>query len=142
MNKIVEGIMEVKNMKPEEFRKQKEEYEKIIKKQITDEEFERLLQKFQNFFQILYEKRAKGQITDEKFERLLRRQYKAQKFSQKLEKFEWVLWPVSIIMGLAIIADWPGPWFPGAEAFKFLGLVIVVSGAGFLIQKVYLMLKR
>ena len=142
MNKIVEGIMEVKNMKPEEFRKQKEEYEKIIKKQITDEEFERLLQKFQNFFQTLYEKREKGQITGEKFERLLRRQYKAQKFSQKLEKFEWVLWPVSIIMGLAIIADWPGPWFPGADAFKFLGLVIVVSGAGFLIQKVYLMLKR
>jgi arsenate reductase-like glutaredoxin family protein len=72
MNKIVEGIMEVKNMKPEEFRKQKEEYEKIIKKQITDEEFERLLQKFQNFFQTLYEKREKGQITGEKFERLLR----------------------------------------------------------------------
>jgi len=142
MNKIIEGIMEVKNMKPEEYRKQKEEYEKIIKKQITDEEFERLLQKFQIFFQTLYEKRAKGQITDEKFERLLRRQYKARKFSQKLEKFEWVFWPVSIIMGLAIIADWPGPWFPGAEAFKFLGLVIVVLGAGFLIQKVYLMLKR
>ena len=142
MNKIIEGIMEVKNMKPEEYRKQKEEYEKIIKKQITDEEFERLLQKFQNFFQTLYEKRAKGQITDEKIERLLRRQYRAQKFSQKLEKFEWVFWPVSIIMGLSIIADWPGPWFPGAEAFKFLGLVIVVLGAGFLIQKVYLMLKR
>lgn len=41
-------------MKTEEFRKQKEKYEKRTKKQITDEEFERLLKKQQKFEIILW----------------------------------------------------------------------------------------
>jgi hypothetical protein len=86
-------------MKPEEFRKRK------------PEEFRKRKERF--------EKQIKRHLTDEEFERRLRGE----------RKIRQILMPILLTMGLAILADWPGPWAPGAESVaKFMGLVLVAFG--------------
>ena len=88
-------------MKPEEFRKRK------------PEEFRKRKERS--------EKQIKRHLTDEEFERMLRQQ----------RKIGQILMPICLTMGLAILAEWPGPWFP--ETFgKFLGLVLVAFGILFI----------
>jgi polyferredoxin len=78
-----------------------------------------------------YEKKLGRELTDEEVEEMQRRDQ---------WKYAKIIFPFCLIMGLAMAADWPGPWAPfdlflSLTGGQFLGLImIIVSIVGFILN--------
>ena len=85
-----------------------------------------------------YEKKLRRQLTDEEFAEMWRRNEEI--WRRKEWKRAKIIWPICLIMGLAMAADWPGPWAPfdlflGLTGGQFLGLILIVmSIVGFILD--------
>lgn len=72
-----------------------------------------------------HQKRVKRIVTDEEFEKWLRRD----------RKIGLILWPICLVMGLAMALELPGPWLGSSIQFvSYLGWAIVLFSVFGLIQ--------